>query len=587
MTIQILDESIANKISAGEVIERPASVVKELVENSIDAGGTHIVIEIEDAGKKLISVTDDGIGMSAEDAVLSLQRHATSKISTADDLFSIRTLGFRGEAMPSISSISNMQITTRLRDADLGVNMVINAGKIEEMEDVSCPAGTRIEVRKLFFNTPARLKFLKSDQTELGQITDLINALSLCHNKIDFRLIINGRESLSRPVAEMEGRVSSWLGREVAESMSKVKLEIPGIKIEGFAGKPEHSRPNRSGQLFFVNGRRIINRTLTHAFEMPFDGHLEPKRFPVGVIRIYMDPELVDVNVHPAKAEVRFHRDGEMHSAVHKAVKNAMVDVNMAKNLSTWQPSPDSFRRNTENELPPTITTTNELPHLNVAPSNVRQVPTTESHHTPSAPSNITGIRAVGQLHNAYLLAEGRDGLLIINQHRAHERIIFDKMLANYSNVDSQLLLMPQNIHFDHTELSIILEKLESFLSCGYDLQPLSGQSIMVRAVPAILSTRDAENTLREIIADLCGNTHIASYAEDNNVEKSILEARRKFIAIIACHGALKAGKFLTLAEQQNLIDGLQESSSPTICPHGDPIMMTISSYELNRRFYR
>lgn len=597
MSIIILDEQLANKIAAGEVIERPASVVKELVENAIDALATEIEVVIEEAGKKLIQVTDNGSGMSREDAVLSLQRHATSKIATTEDLFAIRTLGFRGEALPSVAAVSHFRMITRLAHADIGTEITAHGGIIQDLRDTGCPPGTQIQVAQLFYNTPARLKFLKSEQTESGQIADLLNAFSLCHHTLTFRLAQYGRETLSRPAAaRMEAHLGAWLGRDAAEAMIPVELQVPGISIEGFVGKPEVARANRSAQLFFINGRRIVNRTLSHALDYAFEGLLGPKRYPVAAIKITMDPGAVDVNVHPAKAEVRFHNERDIHSAVLHAVKGALAHVSMTRELATWQPSAAaafppaqtdldhrSFSSRGRSRTSPSAAFSPDQTDLDypqtIAPHSVPAVP--------GAPPAAVGLRAVGQFHAIYLVAEGRDALLIINQHRAHERIIFERLMKSFTSVMAQRLAIPSTLHLGHRETSVLQDHLENISGCGFDIEPMSGQSFLIRAVPALLGTRDPETVLREILADLETSIAIAPFSCDDPPQRAIQEARHRLMASIACQAALKAGKILTPEEQQHLLEQLQATSQPHLCPHGGQIMMTVSRYEMDRKFVR
>lgn len=583
MPIRILDEHLANKIAAGEVIERPASVVKELVENAIDAGATDIEVVIGEAGRKLIQVTDNGAGMSRDDAVLSLQRHATSKIADAEDLFAIRTLGFRGEALPSIAAVSHLRLTTRPPDEQVGTELIVHGGAITDLREVGCAPGTRIEVRQLFFNTPARLKFLKSDQTEFGQIADFLNALSLCHHTLNLRLVHNGREVMSRPsVNRMLSNISAWLGREAADAMLPVGLETPGIRVEGFVGKPEIARANRGAQLFFVNGRRITNRTLTHALEYPYEGLLDRGRFPVAALRIAIAPEHVDVNVHPAKAEVRFHREAEVHGVLVRAVKDALAGVSLVQELAVWQPGQ-------RKERPPLqmtgSTSTAMLPGLPETP-HARVTSLTAPSPPVVAPLPATCLRAVGQFHNIYLLAEGRDALLIINQHRAHERVIFEQLWARFEHVTAQRLMLPSTLHLGHREAALLEEHLENLTGFGFDIEPLSGQSYIVRAVPAVLASEDPEAVVQAILADLEANINIARF-ECDPAQRAVQEGRRRLLASIACKAALKAGARLSPQEQQELLDKLQECTITSLCPHGDPIMMTVTQFELDRKFFR
>lgn len=582
MSIHILDEALANKIAAGEVIERPASVVKELVENALDAGATEIEVVIEEAGRKLIQVTDNGSGMTREDAVLSLQRHATSKISTTEDLFAIRTLGFRGEALPSIASVSVMRLVTRPHDAAVGTELLIRGGTITDLNEVGGPPGTRMEIRQLFYNTPARLKFLKSDQTEVSHISELLNALSICHYQTDFRLLVQGRETLSRPSATQRlAHIGAWLGRQTAEAMVEVALETPGVRVEGYAGKPEVARGNRAGQLFFVNGRRIVNRTLTHALEQAYQGLLDARRYPVAVLTITMDPEQVDVNVHPAKAEVRFNREGEMHAVVLRAVKAALTGVSMAQELAVWHPAKSS--RPAHPFATPSASTLPLLPES----AQGQSVPLTAVSPRVTAPPPTVGLRAVGQFHNTYLLAEGRDALLVINQHRAHERVIFARLWAQFNHVESQRLILPATVHLGHREAAALLGQIENLAGFGFDIEAMSGQSFLVRAVPALLATQDPEMVLQEMLADLESGIAIAHFTPDEPGQRALEEGRRRLLASLACKAAIKAGQAMTPDEQQELVTQLQAVDTPTTCPHGDPIIMTISQFELDRKFLR
>ena len=587
MAIRILDEQLANKIAAGEVIERPASVVKELVENAIDAGATEIEVVIEDAGRKLIQVTDNGDGMTREDSVLSLQRHATSKIATTDDLFHIHTLGFRGEALPSIASVSHLRMITRRPQDAVGIELTARGGTIADLQETGCPSGTQIAVAQLFYNTPARLKFLKSDAAEMANISDVLNAISLCHHHVHFRLLNNGRQSLQRPAsASMLSHISAWLGRQVAEAMTEVQLETPGIQVHGYAGKPETARGNRAAQLFFVNNRRISNRMLTHALEYAYQGLLGPRLFPVAVLRITLDPAQVDVNVHPAKAEVRFHRENEIHSAVVRAVKTALSQVQMVQDLAVWQPGPARVAAGQPAAVLPGLT----APHLDVTAADPMRLPPLLAHAPatiPGAPAPQQGLRAIGQFHGIFLLAEGRDALLVINQHRAHERVIFERLWANYAHVDSQHLVLPVNIHLAHREAALLEGYLEELAAFGFDIAPLSGQSYLVRAVPAMIAGQNPESMLHDILADVDAGISIAQFTCDDPTRRAIEEGRRRLLASIACKAAVKAGKILAPQEQMELLEQLQRTEQATICPHGGPIMMTISQYELDKKFLR
>ena len=590
MSIRILEEAIANKIAAGEVIERPASVVKELVENAIDAGATEIEVVIEEAGRKLIQVTDNGSGMPGKDAVLSLQRHATSKITSSDDLFNIRTLGFRGEALPSIAAVSHLRMLTRPAGAEEGTELIAHGGTITDMRDIGCAPGTQIGIRQLFYNTPARLKFLKSDQTEAGQIVDFLNALTLCHHQLNIRLLLNGRETLSRPSStRMLTHISAWLGRPAAEAMAPVELEIPGITIGGYVGKPEIARGNRSAQLFFVNGRRILNRTLTHALEYGCQGLLGAGRFPVAALKISVDPTQLDVNVHPAKAEVRFHRENEIHAAVVRAVKGALAGVNMVQDLAMHQANPSTFSaggqgRRPAHEAMPSVTT---QPLLTAVPEPSGVTSLTNFLASPGAPAPTVGLRPIGQFHGVYLVAEGRDALLVINQHRAHERILFEQLWSSFQHVLVQRLILPATLHLGYREAALLDEHLANLAGFGFEIEPMSGHGYLVRAVPAVLAAQSPEHTIQEILTDIETGISIAQFTCEDPTERALQEGRRRLLASIACKAAIKAGKILAPEEQHELLVKLQETKLSTVCPHGAPIIMTISQYELDRKFVR
>ncbi|UCH34280.1 MAG: DNA mismatch repair endonuclease MutL, partial [Armatimonadota bacterium] len=341
MPIIILEQEVINQIAAGEVIERPASVVKELVENSLDAGATRISIDLGQGGRRLIRVTDDGCGMTREDAVLALQRHATSKINSADDLFSIRTLGFRGEALPSIAAVSYLRIVTRPRDETEATEISVRGGEVVDMRTVGAPPGTEVTVARLFYNTPARLKFLRSESSELSYMTDLVTRFSFSHPPVSFRLSHGEREVVHRPAADdLLSSVVALYGRDAAERLVPVDLRLPSIRVSGFVSRPDFTRSSRSHQAFFVNRRQVRNRTLTHAVEEPYRAALPRGRFPVAVLLVEIEPTLVDVNVHPAKAEVPFVRDCEVHEAVRRAVQTALEGTALIGITEGWGGAP-------------------------------------------------------------------------------------------------------------------------------------------------------------------------------------------------------------------------------------------------------
>jgi len=650
MAISILSDHLANQIAAGEVIERPSSVVKELVENSIDAKATEITVTIEDAGRKLIKVVDNGNGMDSSDVVLSLQRHATSKLTSQEDLFAIKTLGFRGEALPSIASVSDFKIVSRPKDEEMGgVELVSSGGVIEDLRDVAAPIGTEISVGRLFFNTPARLKFLKSDQTEQGRIVDTLNAMSICHHNVSFRLIQNGRDLLNRPASvDPLKNIASWLGREVAGRMRPIALDTGAIKISGFVGATEDSRSSRNGELFFVNGRRVLSKSFQFALTKAYEKVLQPGRYPVAVIFLDIAPNLVDVNVHPAKTEVRFHNEKEVISLLIKAIQEQTAPYSIANDLLRARSQNDPLklveRQATQNAIKPSIfskrnaeDTTAELDIVfgkedkksenDILSEKKKEKPIdidevigklkSETHKeqisvvesfVDSAPQDdvpqndeqfpqddvkeeivVSAMESVredqkssftykylAQLNDKYLLIEHNSGLMIVNQHRAHERIIFDTYVEK-AEVAVQQFLMPIVLHLDGEDNAIMLDYEEDFLALGFLIHPLSGYSHIVRGMPALIEG-DPETVLRAIIDDLREN----SVASIKNAGKT---QRHELLSSMACKGAIKAGKVLSVAEAIALLDKWSKSSDLNICPHGDNITLTITQEDLKKRF--
>ena len=421
----------------------------------------------------------------------------------------------------------------------------------------------------------------------MSQISEQLNAFSLCHHHLHIRLLHNGNEILQRPSSNnMLAQISSWLGRKTAEAMVEVKLSSPGIQVDGYVGKPETARGNRTGQLFFLNGRRISNRMLTHALEFSYQGLLGPRQFPVAIVRINIDPSAVDVNVHPAKAEVRFNNDNDVHATVVRAVKGALSNQQMIQELSVSQP----FATKEKDNRILSVSTDHLTQSLNFSEdfTNAHQYhPLTSIPVTEGNVLSNSGLRAIGQFHGIFLLAEGRDALLLINQHRAHERVIFEKLWANYSHVDSQGLILPVNIHLTNHDALLLENNMAELIAFGFEIAPMSGQSYLIRAVPAMIAGQNPESILHDIIYDIDAGINIAQFNCDDPQKRAIEEGRRRILASIACHSAVKAGKIMSGMEQVELLDLLQATNQPAICPHGGPIIMTISQYELDKKFAR
>ncbi len=619
--IRQLPPDVANKIAAGEVVERPANAVKELVENALDAGARRITIEVEEGGKKLIRVRDDGSGMSAQDAVLCLQRHATSKIQDADDLWRISTLGFRGEAMPSLAAVSRLEITTREESAEVGTRIVVEGGEVLGVEEIGCAPGTEVCVRGLFFNTPARFKFLKSDSAEAARIAEMIGHIALAYPHVAFVLKHNGNESLRVEAGgdAFNALVSVW-GRDTAKAMMPISTseEFPNMKVTGFAGRPQLTRANRKGQLVFVNGRAVTSRALQHAFGAAYEGLIHGRdRYPVGLIFLQVAPGSVDVNVHPTKSEVRFAREGEAHHALRVAIRDTLIGAQLAPSWNLEgerdgglyapfggprvdpnagsssrfmpqnqvQPTPNYARFGTSPEdfsRPLTHSPTDDAnerfrQHLN----DIREGKTgfDRDLFPDEAPPKLH-LRPLAQIsQNAYILCEGEDGLYIVNQHRAHERILADRAIARAERerVESQRLVIPFSVECGPRALASVEEHGALLTELGFEVESFGGNSLLVRAVPALVAQTDYERAFGDLLDEL-----ISGHAGRN-----LDERRRALLTMLSCKNAIKAGDALGQEQMQGLVDDLVELPNPSICPHGQPILIKISTYELHKKFER
>ncbi len=616
--IIILDEHTANRIAAGEVVERPVSVVKELVENSLDAGATQITVSIEQGGKELIKVTDNGCGMTREDAILSLQRHATSKIRSASDLKAIRTLGFRGEALPSIASISILEMITKHESQPAGTRLEVEAGSITNLESVGAPQGTTIIVRKLFFNTPARLKFLKSAQTEFSHIAEYVGWFALAWPTVSFRLLHGGREVLSSPATGQRlNSIVEVLGKDIAKQLVEVHYELPGVRVEGFVSCPSLTRINRRDQIFFVNGRPIRNKIIAHALDYAYRGLLPSGRYPVAVLFLEVPPELVDVNVHPAKSEVKFSNEQEVHSAVYRSVNMALTtgaaiptisehaeplgkpapisseqaDITsklfvpwpdaatqqhiQPMNLSAFQ---EALRRRREQALSE-ISDVGEDSWQKGSGVPVEESPVPEADFIAPRTVALTGVRVIGQARNMYVLAECDDGLLVIDQHVAHERILYDQLLRFDAESRSaiQRLLTPITISLSASESTVVRQRLDMLNQAGFDLEEFGRDTFILRGAPPQLKPSQAEAILRDIIAELV----------ELSVERHLIVRSDQVLITTACKMAIKAGEKLDDREMKQLVEDLLKCENPFVCPHGRPIIVSLSNWELDRKFKR
>ena len=572
--IRVLEPVVANQIAAGEVVERPASVVKELVENALDAGATRIEVMVEDGGKRLIRVRDNGHGMGQEDAVLCIQRHATSKIRTAEDLHQIRTLGFRGEALPSIASVAQVRIVTRETEAESGVEMVVEGGLVTQFNTIGCPVGTEIGVRNLFYNTPARLKFLKTSATEMDHITSHMTAFALLHHEVAFRLDHNERTVLSAPSCpDLTSAVVTVYGADIARNLLPLDLDAGTLRIHGVIGKPAVARGTRSHQLFFVNGRPVKDRALHHALYDGYHTLLMTGRHPVAVICIELDPSAVDVNVHPAKSEVRFARQWEIHNLLRKAVREALEEATLVTSADRL-PGPG---------LPPAPALPQDgvLPNLETpSPEGVAAL-FEEVRFEPTAESRLPArIRPLGQLHSMYIICDSDQGLLLIDQHALHERILYEQMAeaeAERGN-ERQLLAVPVTLDLSPREAQAVSSNLEVLAELGFELEPFGRDTFLLRSVPVVIAHRKHDRVLRDVIDDLVAQ---------GSAGQSFHHHRDFVLRTMACKAAIKAGDTLAPEEIQELLRLMRTCTLPTHCNHGRPTMITISLDALERRFGR
>jgi DNA mismatch repair protein MutL len=596
--VHLLDSHTVNQIAAGEVVERPASVLKELVENALDAGARKIVIELQDSGKTLIRVSDDGSGMSAEDASQSLQRHATSKIESVDDLLAVKTLGFRGEALPSIASVSRMTVSTSVADG-LRTVIQIEGGAIRDAVGVAGPRGTEVTVEDLFYNTPARLKFLKSDTTELGQCFEVVSKYAIAYPHVAFVLTHNGQEALhTSGNGEMLDAIGEVWGRDSARALAEVRTNLGGLEVRGFVSPPHYTKPTRAYQYIFVNGRPVRTRTLTAALDQAYRDLTPERRFPVLVLVIDVDPALVDVNVSPTKSEVKFQREGQAFEALRMAIKSALMEHGMMPSAlsagvaaanealagssdgSSWSGFDMSMRAQAplEDYRPQTP----DIPPLLEAPLPASGIVmpgfAVQDTRYPFG-QLMEGLRVLGQAMNTFIIAETKRGIVIVDQHVAHERILYEYLcgLKGSSAIEKQALLVPQTLHLDKRAAVLLRERISAVEAVGFDLEPFGGESYVVRAVPAAVRNKDPLKVLRDLVDELV----------ESSVTRRLVPTREQIWITSSCKMAVKAGDPLSHAEMEKLIVDLAETENPYMCPHGRPITITLTTEELLRKFKR
>jgi len=603
--IKILPESVASKIAAGEVVQRPESVVKELLENSIDAQATHITLKIKAAGKTLIQVIDDGIGMSEEDARLAFYRHSTSKISDVDDLEKITTLGFRGEALYSIASVARVEMKTKTQEMELGTQIIVEGGKIIEQNQVHCEKGTNIIVKNLFFNVPARRNFLKSNATEFKHIYDTFQRLSLSYTNLRFTFIDDEKLVVDLPQSSLEKRIQFYFGESFLDSLIPVNFEKDGFSISGYIGAPHFAKKTKGQQFLFLNNRYVVNKSVSHAVYRGYEHLIEKGEFPFYLLFINLDPKRIDVNVHPSKLEVKFDDENLVYSSVYSAVKDALSTKDFTPQLAlnelddfTSQTriknpvvNPHSFiakeiygqpKKNfagTETE----ITRTNQserdelFTDLDIV-EKTKQLINSLSFEKSDEKDEAVVTRQVWQLHNKYILTPIKNGLMIIDQHIAHERILYEKAIQSIENSIplSQQLLFPQTVELSKPDFELLIELKDYFEKIGFDLKPFGKSTIIINGIPQDVKQGKEKEVLLEILE------MYREFALTN-----VTEEKENLAKSFACKSAIKAGDPLTEKEMISLIDNLFATKIPYVCPHGRPVFIKLTIDELDRRFGR
>ncbi|MFA4956104.1 MAG: DNA mismatch repair endonuclease MutL [Candidatus Methanoperedens sp.] len=589
--IHLLDDASINKIAAGEVIERPASVVKELVENSIDAGTDTIRIEVMMGQKGSIRITDNGCGMSKDDAALSYVKHATSKIKNIEDIETVRTMGFRGEALSSICAIANVEIITKTKEELAGTKVIIKGGKLISIDQIGVPDGTSVVVDDLFYNTPVRKKYLKSDGIELAQIIDVVTRMALGHNGISFSLFNNGKELMRSPAAELLDTIIHIYGQDIARAMLPVNLVAGTIRITGYISKPELLRSNLLFQSFFINDRSINSRAIGFALRDGY-GTLIPKgRFPISVLKIYVDTKEVDVNVHPTKNQVRLSHERDICDMVTRSVRDALTGKNLipeikipskqsqqTQQFQLTQQSQKSFLYDDPASCPPMVkeTATDFRPSTKDTQRRLRRSERFGEEMEKPTGIEIPQVRVIGQVDSVYILAETGDGLMIIDQHAAHERVFFELVRASKRD-DSQELIIPINIELDQREKALMKETIPYLEEFGFRISEFGQDTFAITAVPVVLGKLEDPLMVHDIISDILSQGKIKD-------ETGIFERVTKSIA---CRSALKAGAVCSTSQMESLVKQLLRTENPYTCPHGRPTMISFNRQELDKLFKR
>lgn len=613
MAIRILPDTLVNQIAAGEVIERPASVVKELVENAIDAGASSIEITLVDGGKSLIAVADNGKGMAREDLELAVERHATSKLPD-DDLFHIGYLGFRGEALPSIASVARLSVTSRSRQAENGWRMEVNGGVKQSPVPAASAAGTRVEVRDLFYAAPARLKFLKTAAGEVTQCVDIVNRIALANPQISFYLIDGQKKKISLNACQGElfdarlKHLSDVMGREFGENSLLINAERDHLRISGYVSLPTYNKANSLSQYLFVNNRPVRDKLLLGAVKGAYQGVLEIGRYPLCALFFDVDPDYVDVNVHPTKAEVRFFDGAAVRGLLVSAIRNALTagsrqtaaPANLASFLQDslenasltapllmsddkeeaaflndcHQPAPSAFRRT----LPPLPS----RPRTAALPELERKFSVRAEEDDNSRYADADGVlgQAKAQFHNTYIISQTEDSIVLIDQHAAHERIVMEKMkkaLNEGRKPATQMLLIPEIVELDACDKQRLLENAENLDQLGLSVEEFGPSAVIVREIPALIKDCDTQKLVHDLAEQ------IAEWGSDF----ALTEKLNHIVATMACHGSVRAGRSLNLAEMNHLLREMEQTPNSGQCNHGRPTYIELKLKDIDKLFHR
>ncbi|MEA3513958.1 MAG: DNA mismatch repair endonuclease MutL [Nanoarchaeota archaeon] len=594
--VHVLDEVLINKIAAGEVIERPAAVVKELIENSIDAGADQISITIGEGGKSYIKVHDNGCGMAKEDVVMSIQRHATSKIEQSEDLFAINTLGFRGEALASIAAVSRMRIITRNKESEEGTQIDMEGFKIRSIKEIACPSGTIVEVSSLFYNTPARKKYMKAISSEHNAIVDIVTRYGLAYKNIFFKLYHGKKLVLNCPkTPNMLNNIVSIYGSELGKNLLKLNYKSKNLKLKGYVSKPSMTRGDKSQQSIFLNGRYIRNKAISSALYEGYHSLLFTGRHPIAVLFIDMDITKVDVNVHPTKDIVRIENEDRIYNDLKYAITSILESANLipsaginfnpnVKATKMYDFAKDKQKVLETKEVPAAVyvkdndaETKTEVKNAEESDIKIKDIKAEDAKSEDAKSERIGAYRILGQLNRTYIIAENPAGLLLIDQHAAEERVNYEILMEEYKHkgIKVQQLVKPKIIELTPAESNVIKANLELLKKAGFEFEEYGSNSFRVRTIPAIFG-RFYDGLMTGLIREL-----------DSISTKKIESIKEERIIRFACRKSIKAGKELTLREMENLMRHLDKTKQPFSCPHGRPTIISVTIGELEKKFKR